>query len=100
MHHEMCARSLLDSGRTSDSNTPGEQKPSRISFALVTKKGGQAGRGGRVPAAGGAWHTGLVRGHTGPEETTRFLRGEDPLSVGHSGRDGGTGIVSAEGCHR
>lgn len=38
MHHEICARSLLDSGRTSDSRS-WEQKLSRISVTLVEREG-------------------------------------------------------------
>lgn len=46
MHHEICACSLLDSGRISDSRSR-EQKLPRISLLLVKKKGGQVKRNGR-----------------------------------------------------
>lgn len=46
MHYEICACSLLDSGRTPDSRS-GEQELSRISALLVTKKRQASENGGR-----------------------------------------------------
>lgn len=89
MHHDICACSLLASGRIPNSKS-GKQKLSRISVILATKNR-RASDNGRRDAC---QVKSLASSGTGPQETTRE---EEHLLMGHSWRDVGSGIISELG---